>query len=166
MAENPIFIPLNEIASIGHPDTTPYRSGLVDIKRKNRQLNGYVDNCLTAEYMWESNGPGRGFTQTLACRYDAVFSHFNHLLRTLQNKHSSFVILLPKGDFYIVVGWHFDDIGVKASSVRDQSFMLTCDYALVPFPYYDGIVNIHDCDAAELTDRLYTWVEEEEKNRQ
>lgn len=155
MEQNPIFIPLDEIAGIDYPETTPYRSGQVEIKPKGRQLNGYRDDCLTVEYSWDANGPGKGFSQTLACQYGARSSHFNHLMRTLENFQSNFVILLPKGDFYTVVGRYFDDINVATECVRDQSFMLTCNYAPAPFPFYDGPVNIHDCDVAELTDVLF-----------
>lgn len=155
MKQVPIFIPLGEIEHIDDAETTPYRRGLVEIKARDRMLKGFACDNLTATYAWGCNGAGKGFSQLLTCRFEGRASHFNHLLCELANRQSTFIVLLPKGDMYTVVGRYFDDIHIQPECNDDMSFVMESCYATVPFPYYDGVVSIDDCDVVELTEHLY-----------
>ena len=155
MEQNPIFIPLDGITQFPEPMSDPDHAGLTDLEPK--PLHGYRCPDIKATYMWQPNGAGKGFTQTLLCRYDGPEPRFNHLVRTLQNRESPFIVLLPRpGKPYIIVGTlAFDDIEVGCRAVEHQTFVLECCYNLNPFPYFPGPVDIVDVTEPELMDALF-----------
>lgn len=79
MEQNPIFIPLECIKQFPEARADYDRVGLTDLKPN--PLHGFRCPDIEATYMLHPNGPGKGFTQMLMCRYNGQEPHFNHMLR-------------------------------------------------------------------------------------
>lgn len=157
MKQIPVFIPRDCIERIGPAETTPYRSGQMEIKPKRGvQLKGYSCDGLTAEYMWSQNGKCKGFSQVLDFCFEGRISHFNYLMQTVQNNDSRFVVLLPRGDTYVVIGGDYGELEMaEKSCAYDQTFAMYYQHAVAPFPFLDDEVITVDCSVVELIDALY-----------
>lgn len=159
MEQTPIFIPLSEIAAYPDPMEMPDNAGRLALKAKGDTLHGYRCKDITSEYMWNPNGTGKGFTQTLMCRFAGSMANFNYMLRFIGNRFAGehrYVVLLPREDgTYCVFGNSFHDIDIADNRVEHQTFVLECAFQVVPFPYYNGPVDVTDCTGPELIDMLY-----------
>ena len=159
MEQIPIFIPLSEIAAFPDPTAMPDDAGRLALKAKGDTLHGYRCKDIKSEYMWNPNGTGKGFTQTLMCRFAGSMANFNYMLRFMCNRFAGehcYVVLLPREDgTYCVFCNCFHDIDISANRVEHQTFVLECAFQVVPFPYYNGPVNVTDCTGPELIDVLY-----------
>lgn len=155
MEQSPIFIPLDCISQFPEPQADYDNAGLTDLEPK--PLHGFRCPDIEATYQWHPNGPGKGFTQMLLCRYNGPEPRFNHLVRTLQNHEPRFIVLVPRpGKPYIIVGsLAWDDIELAPRAVEHQTFVLECAYSTNPFPYYPGPVDVVDVSEPELMDALF-----------
>ena len=165
MKQAPIFIPLSSIESIGEAETTPYRCGLMEIVPKGKWLQGFRCNCLTAAYYWQSNGAGKGFTQMLLFTFEGRRSHFNFLTRTMYNREIRFIVLLPRGDSWLVFGNQQAPPEIIDQDLAcEQYFMMKCEYSIAPYLYFDDEVIADDCDVVELMEHLFNVkLEDKEK---
>ena len=159
MEQIPIFIPLDEIADYPDPMEMPDDAGRLALKAKGDTLHGYRCKDITSEYMWNRNGDGLGFEQTLMCRFAGSVANFNFMLRFMNNKcageHRYVALLQRENCPYCVFGNSFSEIDIADSRVEHLTFVLNCTYQVVPFPYYDGPVEVTDCTGPELMDVLY-----------
>lgn len=156
MEKTPIFIPLSSIESMGETETSPYRCGLMEIVPKGKQLQGFRCGCLTAEYYWQSNGAGKGFSQELYFIFEGRRSHFNFLTRTMFNHENRFIVLLPSGVSWLVFGSQQELPKIfYEGHTRERDFTMECEYSIVPYPYFDGEVIADYCDVVELMEHLY-----------
>lgn len=154
----PIFIPLDEILSFPDPMEMPDNAGRLELKAKNEKLHGYRCTNITSVCHWNSNGAYKGFARTLVCHYNGSMANFNFMLRAMNNvldEHNYIVLLQRDGGPYVVFGNSFKDITLGSNRVDNQTFELECAYHLVPFPYYDGPVEVTDCTSPELMGHLY-----------
>lgn len=155
----PIFIPLDEIAEFPEPMEMPDDAGRLALKAKGDTLHGYRCKDITSEYMWNRNGCGKGFEQTLMCRYAGSMANFNFMMRRMNNKFQEehcFIVLLPRENGpYCVFGNRFREIDIADSRVEHQTLVLKNQFQVVPFPYYDGPVCITDVTAPQLMEHLY-----------
>ena len=155
-AQSPVFVSTYRIMNYDGPDVEEDTYGRMTFKGYcGETLKGYRCNDIEAFYMWTPNGPNKGFLQTLICRFKGSESHFNYLIRLMQNRNAEFIILLPRKDKpYIVIDNQHGGINLDIRSVEHQTFALTST-AIMPFPYYDGPIEIEDCTERELTKELY-----------
>lgn len=154
---SPVFVSKYELAGFDGPDTAPETTGRITLRRLHGgPVKGYRCKDIEAFYQWTPNGMGKGFTQTLMCRFSGSEPEFNHMMRFLLNRQPEFIILLPrKNRPCIVVGNDDYEIEVATRSVEHQTFVLENAYGYVPFAYYDGELEVVDCTEYELIEPLY-----------
>lgn len=154
MEQSPIFVLLSDIAEYPDPMRDPEYEGRIDFKPST--LTGYRCSEIEAMYNWEPNGPMKGFRQTLMCRFKGRVPHFNYMARITMNSEAKYNVLLPQNDgTFLVVGNRWSELEMDLRSVEHQTFVLECAYGYAPLPYFDGKVNVIDCTAPELMERLY-----------
>ena len=154
----PIFVPLDEIEQFPDPMEMPDDAGRLALKAKGSVLHGFRCKDITSVCLWSSNGVWKGFKRSLLCRYDGSMPHFNFMLRAMNNWEDghNYIVLLPREDgLYVVFGNSFGELTLADSNTERQAFTLECPYQLVPFPYYDGTVEVIDCTGPELMKHLY-----------
>ena len=154
MEQSPIFVLLSDIAEYPNAVRDPEFDGRMDFQP--RTLTGYRCSEIEAMYNWEPNGPMKGFSQTLMCRFSGRVPHFNYMARIMMNSEPHYNVMLPHEDgTYLVIGNHASDIDMDLRMVEHQTFVIQCPYAPDPFPYFDGEVSVTDCNVPELMERLY-----------
>lgn len=68
--QSPVFVSTYDIAHYDGPETEPDNAGLMTITALHGETpKGYRCPDIVAFYMWEPNGPGKGFAQSLICRF-------------------------------------------------------------------------------------------------
>lgn len=155
--QSPVFVSAYGIAQYDGPETEPGQAGRMTITALHGEtLRGYQCPDINAFYQWEPNGTGKGFTQSLICRFHGSEQHFNHMLRFMCRREAEYVILLPrpKKPFLFVDG-SMTDIEIERRSVDHQTFVMKCGYCIMPLPYYDGPIDIEDCTEPELMKKIY-----------
>jgi hypothetical protein len=119
-----------------------------------------------------------GFKQHLVVKFHGSQQEFIHLIRTINNSYKAeYVILMSEADElapilyrcrkrpYLIIGDCSDGFGLFLDSIdlMQMSFRLTFERVRVPFPYYDGPVEVTDCTEQELVKHLYGEAKEIEK---
>ena len=155
--QSPVFVSAYDIAHYDGPETEPDNAGLMTITALHGETpKGYRCPDIVAFYMWDSNGPGKGFTQSMICRFHGSEPHFNHMLRFMCNRNAEYVILLPRPKKpFLFVGGSMTDIEIERRSVEHQTFVMKYGYCIDPLPYYDGPLDIEDCTEPELMKKIY-----------
>ncbi len=155
--ESPVFVSMYDIANIGEPETLADDAGRIDITALHgKTLRGYRCEDIKAMYKWCPNGRGKGFTQTLMCRFYGSDPHFNHMMRFMCRRDAEYAILLPRYNApYLVIGDGSGKIEIATRSVEHKTFVMECGYSHVPLPYYDGPLDIEDCTEPELMKVIY-----------
>lgn len=155
---SPVFVSMYGIANIGEPETFADNAGRIDIRALH---GGTLQGCrckdIKAIYQWTPNGRGKGFSQTLMCRFEGSEPHFNHMMRFMCSlREAEYIILLPRDkEPYLVVGNGEYEIEIATRSVEHQTFVMEYDYTHVPLPYYEGPLDIRDCTEPELMKAIY-----------
>lgn len=155
--ESPVFVSKYDIVNIGEPETLADDAGRIDITALHgKTLLGYRCEDIKAMYQWSPNGKGKGFSQTLMCRFYGSEPHFNHMMRFMNNRAAEYIILLPRDKKpYLVIGSGRGEIEIATRGVEHQTFVMECGYSYVPMPYYDGPIDIMDCTEPELMKVIY-----------
>lgn len=155
--QSPVFVSAYDIAHYDGPETEPDNAGLMTITALHGETpKGYRCPDIEAFYMWEPNGPGKGFTQSLICRFHGSEPHFNHMLRFMCRRKAEYVILLPRPKKpFLFVGGSMTDIGIERRRVEHQTFVMKYGCCIEPLPYYDGPLDIDDCTEPELMKKIY-----------
>lgn len=154
---SPVFVSKYDLAGYDGPDTEKETTGRVTFRGLyGEPVKGYRCKNVKAFYQWAPNGPNKGFSQTLICHFSGSEPEFNHMMRFLQNRHPEFFVFLPRENKpYVVVGNDDCEIEVVTHSTENQTFILENAYNYVPFPYYDGELQVIDCTEYELIEVLY-----------
>ena len=157
--ESPIFVSTYGIAHLEDPDTDAENAGHVNITALHGEtLHGYRCEDIKAMHQWSPNGKGKGFTQTLMCRFCGSEPHFNHMMRFMSKREAEYIILLPRDKKpYLVIGAGRGEIEIATRSVEHQTFVMEYPYSYVPLPYYDGPIDIVDCTEPELMEEMYIY---------
>lgn len=156
MEQQPIFIPLENIETFPEAATDPEDSGHIELTGKEGILRGFRCKDITAEYSWNPNGALKGYCQTLMCRFSGSEPNFNYMARIMGNCEIRYILLLPRDNKpYVIVGNKYDGLDFAIRTVEHQTWAMECPYWLVPFPYYDGPVEVTDCTGPELMEHLY-----------
>lgn len=155
-AESPVFVPLEGVSFEG-PDTDEEHCGRMIIKRLDGEpLKGYRCNEIYSWFMWEPNGPNKGYSHILVCIFSGSEPNFNHMMRLMLNFEKEYIILLPRKDKpYLVFGNKMYDIEIEIKSSGSKSFTLMHNVNYVPFAYYEGELQVVDCTEPELMKALY-----------
>lgn len=155
--KSPVFLSMYGIGHFGEPETLADNAGRIAITGLHgATLQGYRCEDIKATYQWCPNGRGKGFTQTLMCRFDGSEPHFNHMMRFMCSRDPEYIIMLPRDkEPYLVLGNSYGDIEIAARSVEHRTFVIEYGYALVPFLFYDGPLDIKDCTEPELMKAIY-----------
>ena len=157
ISPSPVFVSAYDIAHYDGPETEPDNAGRMTITALHGETpKGYRCPDIEAFYMWEPNGPGKGFTQSLTCRFHGSEPHFNHMLRFMCRRKAEYVILLPRPKKpFLFVGGSMTDIEIEGRSVEHQTFVMKYGCCIEPLPYYDGPLDIEDCTEPELMKKIY-----------
>ena len=155
--QSPVFVSAYDIAHYDGPETEPDNAGLMTITALHGETpKGYRCPDIVSFYMWEPNGPGKGFTQSLICRFHGSEPHFNHMLRFMCSRKAEYVILLPRPKKpFLFVGGSMTDIEIERRSVEHQTFVMKYGCCIEPLPYYDGPLDIEYCTEPELMKKIY-----------
>lgn len=155
--QSPVFVSMYDIANIGEPETDADNAGRIAITALHGgMLKGYRCEDIKAMYQWTPNGRGKGFSQTLMCRFEGSEPHFNHMMRFMCRRETEYIILLPRDkEPYLVIGNGGNWIDIAQRSVEHQTFVMECGYSYVPLPYYDGPIDIKNCTEPELMKAIY-----------
>ena len=154
---SPVFVSKYDLAGYDGPDTEPETTGRMTFRGLHGEpVKGYRCQDIEAFYQWTPNGPGKGWTHELMCRFTGGEPQFNHMMRFLQNREPEYFVLWPRKDKpYVVVGNEYHDIEIANRSVEHQTFVLQHVYGLAPFQYYEGELQVVDCTEYELMEKLY-----------
>jgi len=166
MEQQLIFIPLRNIESFPKPVKTVEDFDVVKIKGKDDVIHGVCCKQIEAvRYLFSYDQKGMGFKQHLVVKFHGSQQQFMHLIRTINNSYKAeYVILMSEADElapilyrcrkrpYLIIGDCSDGFGLFLDSIdlMQMSFRLTFERVRVPFPYYDGPVEVTDCTMQEL----------------
>lgn len=166
MEQNPIFIPMSEIALF--PEKL--RKGkekcplsYIDLEGKGGTLHGYCcKEIKTSEVVCYGNGLGKGETQTLPCSFDGDDSDYFLMANIMQPfRAHEYIIIVPCKDMPpIVIGnvWAEMEVQTISSSGpagKQRSFRFVCPYSQTGTPRYGGPVEVDYCTPVELMEHLY-----------
>lgn len=169
LARQAIFIPLSNIESFPKPERTKEDYDAVRLKGKGGVLRGFCCKHLEAgDYSYCPDRLGLGFSQSLAIEYHGDAEDFIDLLRTINNIQADFIVFVAgttllypiryrcKHRPFLILGdcTAMTTLSLGTLESNKMSFVLEADRVRVPYPYYDGTVEVIDCTTRELMEHL------------
>ena len=179
MKQELIFIPLSNIESFPKPVRTVEGFDVVKIKGNGDVIHGFCCKQIEAvRYLISYDRKGMGYKQHFVVKFHGSQQEFIHLIRSINNSYKAeYIILMSEVDElapifyrckkrpYLIIGDCSDGCVLFLDSINlmQMSFRLTFERVRVPFPYYDGPVEVTNCTMQSLMKHLYGEAKEIER---